>query len=58
MNPLLMAALAVTAVVLLLRATTGRLPTLRTQPGEGRWVLVGALLLVALDWAYLIAAGR
>jgi hypothetical protein len=57
-NPLLMGVLAVTALVLLVRAATGLLPALRTRPGEGRYVLGVALTLVALDWAYLIAAGR
>ena len=57
-NPLLMAVLVVTVVVLLVRAATGLAPAFRTRPGEGRRLLGGALLLLALDWAYLVAAGR
>jgi hypothetical protein len=57
-NPLLMSVLAVTALVLVVRAATGLTPALRTRPGEGRYVLAAALTLVVLDWAYLVAVGR
>jgi hypothetical protein len=58
MNPLLMLVAAAVAVLLLARLVAGVGPALSTRPGEGRWLFAGALLLVLLDWAYLVAAGR
>ena len=60
MNPLvsvLLVAILIFGLVDLALLLWGRSLALRLGAGEGRWVAVAALIVVLLNWAYLIAAG-